>query len=322
MLAFNFWRTISAEDYEAAFLRFGGSFAVHPRVVALVSSLAQRPVRYAGLMRRGELLGALPLWGEHIAATKLALEFYGVADLIDVGDAEVVLPIADDVRINLPFKANMISGLHARNIGNVTREANFAMTLAKGIRIGERRLSGRTQASRRKETRRLEEIGGAFIPIYELSAEEVAAIYTRLFEKRWGFSPLGAQLLPVVLRELKDMLRGHVLLVGERPVAIELIYVSKTPRHVLANGVNRGVDPEFRDHTPGSILLFHDIGRLEEEACAGGKGLRFSFGMNDADYKSLWSVEAPAYRLEPSPQKWFKILSENSVISALWRGER
>jgi CelD/BcsL family acetyltransferase involved in cellulose biosynthesis len=308
MLVRNAWKAISAEDYEAAFERFGGSFALHPRVVALVASLAQRPVRYAGLIRKGELVGAVPLWGEHIVATKLALEFYGARDLIDVGDSEIVLPIADDVRTNAPFRANMISSLHAGNISNVTREADFAMTLAKGIRSGDRRLSGKTQVRRRRETRRFEEIGGKFVPIHEFSAREVAEIYMRLFEKRWSFSPLGENLLPSVLLELQDMLRGDVLLLRERPVAIELIYVSETPHYLLASGVNRGVDPEFRDHTPGSILLFHDIELLEEEARANNKTLRFSFGMNDADYKSLWSLETPAYRLEPSPQKWFKIL--------------
>ena len=34
---------------------------MHPRVVALVESLAKRPVRYAGLTHRRELVAAVPL---------------------------------------------------------------------------------------------------------------------------------------------------------------------------------------------------------------------------------------------------------------------
>src|SRR5262252_8290061 len=88
----NSWETISAEEYNLAFQRFGGSFAVHPRVVALVASLAKRPVRYAGLAHGGKLVAAVPLWGEHIVATHAALKFYDERRLLDIGESEVVLP--------------------------------------------------------------------------------------------------------------------------------------------------------------------------------------------------------------------------------------
>lgn len=317
MLGRDAWRTISPEDYRFAFERFGGSFAVHPRVVALVATLAGRPVRYAGLTRKGELLAAVPLWGDHILATKLALEFHGAEHLIDVGDSEVVLPVAENVWVNIPFKANMVSSLHADTIVNVECESAFAMTLAKGVRIGDRRFSANSRSERRRETRRFQEVGGRFLPVKDFSAKETAAIYTRLFEKRWSFSPLGKHLLPTVLQEIRDMLGGEVLLVGDRPVAIELVYKSETPRWLLANGVNRGVDPEFRNHSPGSILLFRNIERFEEEASVKSKMLRFSFGLNDADYKGQWSFETPAYRLDPQQQKWSDLLSFDGLTAFL-----
>lgn len=322
MLTRSAWRTISPADYQFAFERFGGSFAVHPRVVSLLASLARRPVCYAGMMRRGELVAALPLWGEHIVGAKLALEFYGASHLIDVGNSEVVLPVAENASIDMPFKANLISTLHADNIANVERETDFAMTLAKGLRFGDRRLSGKTQARRRRETRRIEEIGGRFVPMSEFSPGEAAAIYTLLFEKRWGFPPLGKELLPIVLRELADLLAGDALLFGDRPAAVELVYRNATPRWLLVNGVNRGVDPQFREYSPGSVLLFRNIERFEEEARASGKILRFSFGLNDADYKEMWSFETPVYRLEPPPRKISDFLSSDGLMSLLRRGKR
>lgn len=322
MLTRSAWKTISPLDYRSAFERFGGSFAVHPRVVGLLASLARRPARYAGLMRRGDLIAAVPLWGEHIIATQLALEFYEATHLIDIGDSEIVLPVAEGVSIDLPFKANLISPLHANNIGNVAREENFAMTLAKGVQTGDRRLSAKSRSERRRETRRFQDVGGRFVPMSDFSAREAAAIYTRLFEKRWGFAPLGKELLPTVLSELADMLCGDALFVGDRAVAIELAYRTDTPHWLLANGVNRGLDPEFRDYSPGSVLLFHNIARLEEEANACGKSLRFGFGLNDADYKELWTFETPVYRLDPpTPRKWSDLLDARGLMSAL-RGKR
>ena len=303
MLARSPWTTISAEDYHIAFERFGGSFAVHPRVVALVASLAKRRVRYAGLTHKGELVAAVPLWGAHIVATKLALKFYRQSHLIDVGDSEVVLPVAEDARINMPFKADMISVLHADNISNVKREKDFMLMLAKGLQSGDNRLSATSQSKRRRQARRFQEGGGSYHPISEFSVDEVAAVYTRLFEQRWGFSPLGKELLPTVLRELKDMLCGHVLLVSGRPVAIDLTYRNETSRWLFANGVNQGIDPEFRDHSPGGILVFRNLEHLEDEANASNKTLRFSFGRNSAEYKVLWAIEMPAYRLH-RPSIW------------------
>jgi Mig-14 len=290
------WTTISAEEYQGAFARFGGSFAVHPRVVALVASLAKRPVRYAGLAHQGELVAAVPLWGRHVVASKPALKFYGQSHLIDVGHSEVVLPIAENARVNVPFRVKRLSCLHVDNITNIELEPDRKLTLAKGLQTGEHRLSAKSKAKRRREMRRFQDIGGRCQPISQLSVEEIATSYTRLFEKRWGFSPLGKELLSVVLRELKDMLCGSMLLVGDRPVALHLIYRHETPRFLFANFVNQANDQEFCDYTPGSILTFRNLEHLEEEAIASNKPLRFSFGLNE-EYKALWCYEVPTYDL-------------------------
>src|SRR5688572_17026435 len=102
------WRSISADAYAAAFARFGGSFAVHRRVVALIERLSQRKVRYAGLGVSGEIIAAVPLWGAYVVATLPALCRYRRGHLIDVGHAEVVLPIAAGARLSFPFKVDML----------------------------------------------------------------------------------------------------------------------------------------------------------------------------------------------------------------------
>jgi hypothetical protein len=145
--------------------------------------------------------------------------------------------------------------------------------------------------------RRFQEVGGNFVPIGDLTAEDATAIYVRLYEKRWGRQPLGGTLLPTVLRELKDMLCGDVLHLHDRPVAIELSYKHKTLHWLFVNAVQKGVDPEFANYSIGSILHFHNLALHEQDAIANQKLLRYCFGWYDAAYKAMWTVEAPSYHL-------------------------
>jgi hypothetical protein len=308
------WETISAEEYNLAFQRFGGSFAVHPRVVALVASLAERPVRYAGLTLRRELIAAIPLWGEHVVATRPALKFHGASHLIDIGDSEVVLPVSEDARINIPFIATMLSSLHENNISNLERdfkphphrgcETISSMALAKGLRAGDHRHSGTTQRRTRNRVRRFEEAGGKFRHIGDFPSDEVVAIFTQLYEKRWGYPPFHKNnFLPTVFQKLHDMLGGYVLLFGDRPAAIYICYKHETPRWIFVNGVQGGYDPEILDHSPGAILFFHNLENFEDEARACNKTLRYCLGWNEIGYKGWLGFETPAYRLASLPSR-------------------
>ncbi len=46
------WHPISAEEYRAVWLRWGGSVATHPDVVERLSDLAGIAVRYLGWLKR------------------------------------------------------------------------------------------------------------------------------------------------------------------------------------------------------------------------------------------------------------------------------
>src|SRR4051794_17793715 len=107
------WNAISAEDYGVYFERFGGSFHVHPRVVALAERLSGRPIEYKAYFDDGEPKSAVPLWGRFVVAGNRALNAYGCRGLIDVGTTEVILPVAEDARIHAPFVAEQLSPLHA-----------------------------------------------------------------------------------------------------------------------------------------------------------------------------------------------------------------
>ena len=296
----NSWKTISAYEYKVIFELFGGSFAVHPDVVAVAASLAKRSVRYVGLTREGRFIAAVPLWGQHIIVTKLALSHYGGFNLIDIGDSEVILPVAEDQLINIPFKASMISSLHVNNIANIERDIHRpdpsgSMMIAKSTE----ELSGQAKRKRRRETRRFLELGGRFHPISELTVNETIEIFKVLCKKRHGDSVILHRFdkLSIVFRELKHMMRGDILLLNDRPVAMELLYAHETPRSLFVNGVLRVSDPEFWSYSVGSVLIFRNLERLENEASIRNKLLRYCYGWNDEPYKAAWASAQPAYRL-------------------------
>ena len=249
------------------------------------------------LEQGGEPVAALPLWGRHVVGTPAALEFRGAHLLMDFGEPEVVLPIAPGARIRLPFIADMLSDLHEDMIERLERERRSTLTLAKGIAASPQRFSGRNVKNLRRKLRHIVEAGARFEPVTSFSPREIVDMFSRLHGHRWGAPPPAAGTLPIVIAELHDMLGGDVMLIGDRPAAFELTYKHDTPRWLFANGVQAGWDLEFSDHSPGSLLLFHNLRKYEAEATAAGKPLRYSFGWNNQNYKKLWTYEVQGYRV-------------------------
>jgi Mig-14 len=310
------WETTTAADYAAAFDKFGGSFATHPRVVSLIEKLAERPVRYRGIFDRGELVAAVPLWGAHIVATTRALRYYRASHLIDVGDAEVVLPVSTHANVKVPFEGNLISPLHAENVTNSRRDTRYGLMLAKGLQVGEERRTRESQSKLRRSLRRFEEAGGSARPIGTLSPQEISSVFAGFSEGGWGFAPRGTEFLPIVLNELRDMLAGFVLYFGGRPIAIHLLYKVETPKWIFANGVSQGSDPEFKAFAPGSVLTFLNLQSLESEAQSRNKQLRYNFGLSNKEYKMMWCYEIPAYRLRQPFYQWNLIAMLQRKMSA------
>jgi hypothetical protein len=153
------WNKISADDYRVYFERFGGSFHVHPRVVALVEKLSGRPIEYKAYFENGEPKAAVPLWGRFVVSTNRALDAYGCRGLLDVGTTEVILPVAEAARLHAPFVVEQLSALHAESFSNQKREPENG-TLAKGLQTGEPRRSPKSIKKLNWSRRDFESTGG------------------------------------------------------------------------------------------------------------------------------------------------------------------
>ncbi|AZF24683.1 putative transcription regulator Mig-14 [Pseudomonas sp. R1-43-08] len=284
------WTPVEAEVYAQAWQRYGGSVATHPQVIERLAGLAQLPVRYLGWEQDGELKGAIATWGRDLALSKDVLKRTGRKGLFDLGNAELILPIAADAQVPLRHRGRYLSALNEGRISTLKPQAE-QLAMART----PEELSKKFRYNQRRELRLLEEAGGVVRAVNEFSSVELAAIYCDLFQRRWGFPAAGAARLAEVLELLKEFLFGSVLFLNDAAIAVQLVYQVQSREWFSAEYVNGGVDPETRAFSPGSVLSFLNTQSAWEQARAADKSLRFSFGRADREYKERWCNPVPVF---------------------------
>lgn len=286
------WATISAADYAEAWARFGGSVATHPEVVARLADLATIPVRYLGWYVDGELQAAIPTWGRHLALSKDVLKQQGKRGLFDLGNAEIILPLATGAQVALRHRARYLSELNATGLIGISEQPE-GLALARE----PEQYSKKFRYNQRREQRLLEEAGGAIRPMLELTPQEQARIYADLFQRRWGFEATGKDHLAEVFGLLREFMTGSLIYLNDEPVAIQVLYRVEAPQWVSLEYINGGVDPQQREFSPGSVLSFVNTQSEWEQARALGKPLRYSFGRADREYKDRWCNRVSVYQV-------------------------
>lgn len=287
------WYEVDASVYAEAYQTFGGSFLMNPLVVESMSSLASIPVTYFACYQNDSLSGAIPVWRNYLAGDKRYLKKINKRRIFDVGNAEVILPVSHDAQLSLNVKGQFISEINKKTITNL-KEQTETLSLARSFSKGD--FSRKFRYNRRREIKKFQQNGGEIIPFSELSIKEITQLYICLFEKRWGKYPKGYETLELFINSISPLLMGHYLKLNDNPVAIQLIYLSCSQSIASAEYINGGVNPEYNQYSPGSILSFLNIQLAEEKAQSNNSALRFSFGITDKDYKSNWCVAHPVYR--------------------------
>ncbi|MDH1279685.1 MULTISPECIES: GNAT family N-acetyltransferase [unclassified Pseudomonas] len=286
------WRPISADLYAQMWERLGGSVMTHPQVVSRLSALAGISVRYLGWPLQGELRAAVPVWGRHLALSRDVLKRQGRRDLFDLGNAEVILPIAAGAMAPVRQRMRYVAALHEGGISTLRKQREELALARQPEEYGKK-----FRYNQRRELRMLEGAGGEILPVSGLSPDALAAIYTELFEKRWGFAVPGKQHLCEVFDALKDFLWGNYLQLDGNPIAVQVLYRVESPDWISIEYINGGVDPASRDFSPGSVLSFINTQSAWEDARARGKPLRYSFGRADVEYKDRWCNRQPVFQV-------------------------
>ena len=286
------WRVIDASTYAEVWQRYGGSVATHPDVIERLARLADIPVRYLAWEQQGELIAAVPCWGRHLALSKDVLKKTGKRGLFDMGNAEIILPVAERAEVPVRQRMRYVSELNAAAISTL-REQPEGLALAREPEA----YSKKFRYNQRREQRLLEEAGGVLRPLLDFSPTEQAAMYADLFQRRWGFEAPGKAHLHEVFELLREFMTGSVVLLDEQPIAVQVLYRVEAPKWVSIEYINGGVDPQQRDFSPGSVLSFVNTQTAWAEARALGKPLRYSFGRADREYKDRWCNRVPVYQV-------------------------
>jgi len=286
------WRCVDAPTYAEIWQRYGGSVATHPDVVERLARLADIPVRYLAWEQQGEWVGAVPCWGRHLALSKDVLKKTGKRGLFDLGNAEVILPMAEHAGVPVRQRMRYVSELNAASISTL-REQPEGLALARE----PEQYSKKFRYNQRREQRLLEEAGGVLKPMSDFTAAEQAVIYADLFQLRWNFEVPGKGHLEEVFGLLRKFMIGSVVLLEDRPIAIQILYRVESPGWVSVEYINGGVDPQQRDFSPGSVLSFVNTQAAWAEARALGKPLRYSFGRADREYKDRWCNRVPVFQV-------------------------
>lgn len=286
------WLEIDAEIYAHVWQRYGGSVATHPVIVERLGGLAGIPVRYLGWKREGEFVAAVPCWGRHLALSKDVLKKTGKRGLFDLGNAEIILPVAEQGAIPVRQRMRYVSELNAGAISTLRKQPE-GLALARE----PEEYSKKFRYNQRREQRLLEEGGGVLRPMLDFSSAEQAAMYAELFQRRWNFEAPCKGHLHEVFELLRDFMTGSVVFLDEKPIAIQILYRVEAPKWVSVEYINGGVDPVQRDFSAGSVLSFVNTQAAWAEARALGKPLRYSFGRADREYKDRWCNRVPVYQV-------------------------
>lgn len=286
------WTPISARDYSDAWQLWGGSVATHPDVVRLLSELANIQTDYLGWFVQGELQAAIPVWGRHIALSKAVLKQQKKRRFFDLGNAEIILPQASNSQYILRHKARYLSELHAGHIASLTQQKE-GLALARE----PEQYSKKFRYNQRREQRLLEESGGQILPVSELTSAEQATMYSDLFAKRWDFDAPGKEHLAEVFSLLRPFMSGSFITIDDQPAAFQVLYRVESPNWISVEYINGGVDPQFNDRSPGSVLSFVNTQAEWAFAREQNKPLRYSFGRADREYKDRWCNTYSVYEV-------------------------
>ena len=213
----------------------------------------------------------------------------GKRGLLDMGNAEIILPIAPDIVVPVRQRMAYVSQMNAEQISTLKAQP-------EGLPGRLRRSIRRNSLQPRREQRLLEEAGGSLVRC-RLYPQEQAAAYGDLFQRRWGFEVPGKAGLVEVFTLLREFMTGSVAMLESAPVAIQVLYRVEAPQWVSLEYVNGGVDPQSREFSPGSVLSFVNTQQAWADARALGKPLRYSFGRADREYKDRWCHTVPVYKV-------------------------
>ena len=276
------WKESDADVYEYCFNTFGGSVNMHPDVIRLFSSRSGQKASYYHKEKNGRYVAAYALLDNKTVGVDEWKNFPLSYD-------EVLIPAKKNAVMAFPEKLNRLSHFNRSNFLNV----NFSVARKNRVCFVKDLFSAKTEKNRRNEFNRFIKSGGRCEDVRNFSPEELANIYTFLFESRFAGTVKGhsKENICEMLKGLRSLLFGHVLFVNDEPCAIDLLFMAESESMVYVDVPNGGVNVKYSDLSPGSLLMWRNIAAVREYCQRAGKEMRFSIGSLDKEwtYKLRWA---------------------------------
>lgn len=269
------WQECDSETYKKAWYQFGGSVCTHPDVIDWLSKKTGRSVSYLSRKKNNDLVSC-------IYHTNRSFSLYS-NDYPFVFE-DILLPLHGEHRHLIPFRTKILSPRHA---GKAMNSIYRAVGKHK-ICYAKESWSKTTSRKRDGERKRFIKGGGSIININLLSDEEICDAYIRLFTLRWAGSKrcYKKDALMEVLSHFRHLIFGHALIFNEVIIAIDLIFMSECQNWIYFDDINGGYDPEHRQFSPGTVLLWENLTQAKALCQQQQKEMIFSLGKYEEQWDS------------------------------------
>lgn len=287
------WVESSFADYQLAYTAFGGSTISNPEILTFIHSRFDLKERfYIKRNQMSELIAGICVWDNNfIAGDQKIVKKHGI-DRYPLNFDEIVLPVAPDVSLMIPFRTKFLSVINHKTVIN----SHHRLNAHRQISI-VRTVSTKTSGTRNRELRKFLEAGGTVHDVSEYASETLMEIYADLFYLRRGKRP-DMDMMREILQEIPDLLFGTILFYKDMPCAMQWVVKSEDNHRVYLDYVNAGMNMELPPHlSVGTLTAWMNIRSALEYGKKNNKEIRFSFGRPTADYKDRWCNREPLYRV-------------------------
>mgnify|MGYP003365528630 FL=1 len=276
------WRDSDAATYRQCYEQYGGSINMHPDVLDFVTEKTGQRIRYFQRQEQGEIVGGYAVLDDKHVGARVWKKY-------PISYDDVMLPLAEKCRAMFPERCNRISPALRNNLINI----NYRVARKGTVCIVKDDFSAKTEKNRRNEFRKFVAAGGSCVDQIQFSAAELAEIYMHLFNARFAGEVRCHDKadLTAIIEELRHLVFGNILLINEKPCAMDLVFYAESANMVYFDVPNGGVDPAWSHLSPGSLLMWKNIQSAREYCARKQKKMIFSIGALEKKwaYKLRWA---------------------------------
>jgi len=280
------WEECSLSEYEIICSKFGYNCESAPEFLAFMLR-NNAPLRFFSYTKKGQNLG-----GACVENGWLANDYKNKNRLIKtlpIPKSSVYLPFNFGLKngVMLPFKTKCLHSLQKKIIINSSYEwfSKRKVAITKDISTD---FSKKTISTREREVRNFIKSGGSFKPISEVSSDLFFDMYDELYYARRNTHVSDPDLNRKFFKEFHHRFKGDVMMMGEDPVAIQLLISADSQAGFFVDYINIGYKQGKNGTSMGTVLMWKNLTAMNSEAQSANKRLYYSYGFMSGDYKNRW----------------------------------